>query len=122
MSDSCSLLVKFCYHNEGDSFLAPRAYQLWEDVRIHGRDVTGRLADGDGAPDGVPMAPLTSAVAQRISAGNAMEHSRILAATVLKSNSAFDKMDQDLHERLRILLLFSEEQDFSTTPLLQSNL
>jgi hypothetical protein len=100
VSDSCNKLVKFCYHNEGDSFLAPRAYQLWEDVRMHGRAVTGRLVGGAPA-GGVPLAPLTSAVAQRISAGNAVEHARILSDTVGKSHSAFDKMDQDSNERLR---------------------
>ena len=40
--DSCKLMVETCYLLEGDSFVAPIAYDMWCALILHGKCVTGR--------------------------------------------------------------------------------
>jgi hypothetical protein len=56
IKDASTALVSCCYLMEGDSFLAPIAFDCWEEMRRHGRRLTGR-----GPVPGTPISPFLEA-------------------------------------------------------------
>jgi len=93
--DSCKPMVETCYLLEGDSFVAPIAFDMWHALILHGRCITGRNFGNNP-----PVAPtLRQACVDAAGAGQGDENILFIEA-IAKAIPIFDKLEADTNDRL----------------------
>ena len=90
LEDAARVMATACYNLEVDGFIAPKAYNIWENVREQGRIVTGR--NGGGQP---PIAPTVREICVELAHGDAAREDQLFLETIEKAKRPYDKLDDD---------------------------
>lgn len=94
IKDTGRRIADFTNAYEGDGFLAPHAYDAWNEVRDHLQNVIG----ANGNP---PLVPTVRIVAQSIAPNDIVEQNRLVALAVAKAVIVAQKMERDSVTRFR---------------------